>query len=300
VTYAETTWVNIERPKESDIACLKTNYPFHPLDLADCLSRLQRPKLDVYQDYLFLIFHYSVWEKVKRVAVAEQISVFLGSNYVITVHNGRFTPLVDLFRQCQSNEQVRKDYFANGSGFLLYTIIDRSVDSYFPILDKLLAMMDKVEDSVFDETVEAAKEVFILRRDIITQRRIMFPNRTTFGELEPKLARFSKIDLAPHFGDVMDHMGKICETLDELKEIIDAFKDTDYVLSTNRIKGFLRLLTILGSIAVPVLVISSIFSMNIYLPFSDRTNIILFVVLLVIMGAAAGLTFSYLRRKRWI
>ena len=301
VTFADTTWVNIERPKEGDISCLKDNYPFHPLDLADCVSRTQRPKLDIYQDYLFLIFHYSVWDKINRVAVAEQVSVFLGNNYVVTVHNGRFTPLVELFRQCQSNEDARKDYFSNGSGFLVYSIIDRSVDSYFPILDKLLVLMDNVEDRVFDETIEAAKEVFILRRDVVTQRRIMFPNRTTFGELESKISRFSKIDLTPHFGDIMDHMNKICETLDELKDIIEAFKDTDYVLSTNRIKGFLRILTFFAGIALPFVIISGLFSMNVFLPFSDRnTNIILFLLLVVIMGGISALTYFYLRRKRWL
>jgi magnesium transporter len=300
VTFADLTWVNIERPNEADIACLRENYPFHPLDLADCLSKIQRPKLDVYKDYLFLIFHYSIWDKVKRVSSAEQVAVFVGNNYVITAHNGRFMPLVDLFRRCRSDEQVRREHFGNGSGYLVYRIVDSSVDSYFPILDKLLELTDKVEDAVFDENIEAAKEVFILRRDIITQRRIMFPNRTTFSELESKLVRFSKIDLAPHFGDVMDHMNKICETLDECKEIIDAFKDTDYVLSTNRIKTFLRILTILGSIAVPFVVISGIYAMNVLLPGGNKNDFSMFIIIIVIMCLISGSMLYFLRRKRWI
>ena len=119
ITFGDLTWVNIERPTEADVACLvDSHYPFHPLDLSDCLSKTQRPKLDVYKDYVFLIFHYSIWDKVRRVSSAEQVSVFTGDKYVITLHSGRFTPLGNLFRQCQSDERVRREHFSNGSGFL--------------------------------------------------------------------------------------------------------------------------------------------------------------------------------------
>src|ERR1035437_1832248 len=298
VTWAEVTWVNIERPTEADMACLAESYPFHPLDLADCLSKIQRPKLDVYKEYEFLIFHYSVWYKIKRIGTAEQVSVFISAKYVITIHSGRFTPLANLFRQCQSDERVRQDHFKNGTGYLLYSIIDCAVDSYFPILDKLLTWADTIEESVFDENVEAAKEVFILRRDVITQRRIMMPNRLTFGELETKLARFSKVELAPYFGDVMDHMNKICETLDEAKDIIESFKDTDYILSTNRIKRFLRILTILGCIIAPFFIISCIYAL-ISIP-RGAASFPTFIIAIVLMVIIAGVTLVMLRSKRLI
>jgi len=296
-TMGDLTWINIEHPTDADIAFLKENYPFHPLDLADCVSKMQRPKLDIYEDYLFLIFHYSLWDKVKRVSTAEQVSVFLGDKYVVTVHNGRFTPLGNLFRQCQSDEQVRRENFSNGSGYLLYRIIDRSVDSYSPILDKILNLVDDVEEIVFDENIEASKEVFILRRDVIAQRRIMVPNRASFTELEPKLARFTKINLTPYFGDVIDHMNKICETLDECKDIIDAFKDTDYILSTNRIKRFMRILVILGIIAVPFVIITGIYSA---LPAIDKNDVRIFVVLLVAVFLVSGSALYFFRRKKLI
>ena len=287
-TFADLTWVYIQRPSASRLSCLSENYPFHPLDIADCLSKIQRPKLDVYKDYLFLIFHYSVWDKVRRVSSAEQVSVFVGNSYVITIDSGRFTPLINLFRRCQNDERVRQEYFSNGSGYLLYRIIDAAVDTYFPILDKLLTLVDSMEDNVFDENIEAAKEVFVLRRDVITQRRIMFPNRASFSELEPKLGRFSKIDLAPYFGDVIDHMNKICETLDECKEIVDAYKDTDYILSTNRIKRFMRILTILGTIVVPFIVILSIYTV-IMLHTNEQIYFNMFVIPIVIMCLVSGL-----------
>jgi magnesium transporter len=299
VTFSDLTWTYIQRPSESSVTCLRENYPFHPLDLADCVSKIQRPKLDVYKDYLFLIFHYSIWDKARRVASAGQVSVFVGNNFVVTIDSGRFTPLSDLFRRCQNDEEVRQEHFNNGSGYLLYKIIDCSVDTYFPILDKLLALVDSMEDSVFDENVEAAKEVFVLRRDVITQRRIMFPNRITFSEVEPKLARFSKVDLSPFFGDVIDHMNKICETLDECKEIVDAYKDTDYILSTNRIKRFMRILTVLGTILVPFVVIFSIYNV-ILLPTGERIHLSTFVTPIAIMCLVTGIILYIFHRRRLI
>ena len=146
----------------------------------------------------------------------------------------------DLLRECESSEDARKDYFSKGSGYLLYLIMDRAVDSYFPILDKILEPMDEVEDSVFDEEKEVAKEIGILRRDVITQRRVMFPERTLLMELDNKLKRFCKIDMTLFFNDIKDHMNKICETLDECKEVIEVFKDADYLLSSYRANRVIR------------------------------------------------------------
>lgn len=155
LTWGDLTWVNIEHPTEKETEFLAQNYPFHPLDLDDCLSRRQRPKIDEYKDYLFFVFHFPVFDKEAGIARPSQASVFIGENYLITLHQGELKPLVKLFRECQIDEQSRQEYFSYGSGFLLYRIIDRLVDYCFPILDKILGLVDEVEDSVFDENVEA-------------------------------------------------------------------------------------------------------------------------------------------------
>ena len=127
LTWGDLTWVNIEQPTEREMGYLKQNYPFHPLDLDDCLSRKQRPKLDEYKDYLFHIFHFTVYNKETRVSTHDQVSVFIGQNYLITVHSGLLKPLVKLFRDCQINEETRRENFSYGSGFLLYRILDLSL-----------------------------------------------------------------------------------------------------------------------------------------------------------------------------
>ena len=301
ITWGDLTWVNIQPPTQREIEYLAKNYPFHPLDLDDCLSRKQIPKVDEYPEYLFAIFHIPVYDKVTRVSTKRQWSAFLGDNFLVTLHTGELRTLTALFRDCQANEESRKEYFSNGSGYLLYRILDRSIDSYFPVLDKILSLMEDMEDNVFDEDIETAKELSILRRDIIAQRRVMFPTRTLFMSLERRLKRFTKVDITVYFGDLVDHMNKICETLDELKEVIEVFKDTDYTLATYRINRVTRLVTIFSTIVLPFLIVSSLYGMNVRLPGGLETGDIqtFLILLLVMLMIAAGMLFFF-RRRRWI
>jgi len=295
------TWVSIEKPTEQEIQYLAKNYSFHPMDLDDCLSERQRPKVDVYKDYIFLIFHFSIWNRATRISRHDQVSVFVGEKYLITVHDGQLKTLVGLFRQCQTDEGARQQNLGNGSGYLLYRILDRTVDAYFPILDKVLAWMDDVEDIVFDERVSAAQELSVLRRDIITQRRILNSLRAVTNETETKIKRFTKIDLTVQFGDVMDHLNKICDTLDEAKETIEVFKDTDYVLSTERLNIIMRVLTIAGTVILPSIVVSSIYGMNIPLPGGiERGSLQAFLFLLAIMLVISGAMLYAFHRRHWI
>jgi len=300
ITWGDLTWVNVEPPTQREIDYLAENYHFHPLDLDDCLSRKQLPKVDEYPEYLFAIFHLPVFDKVTRVSTKRQWSAFVGDKFLVTLHTGDLRTLSALFRDCQTNEESRQEYFSHGSGYLLYRILDRSIDSYFPVLDKILSLMEDMEDNVFDVDVETAKELSILRRDIIAQRRVMFPIRTLFLALERRLKRFTKIDLTVYFGDLMDHMNKICETLDEAKEVIEVFKDTDYTLATYRINRVTRLLTIFSTIVLPFLIVSSLYGMNVTLPGGREMGLQTFVILLVVMAVIAGAMLIFFRRRRWI
>jgi magnesium transporter len=301
IDLGDLTWINITKPTQREMDYLAKNFPFHPLDLDDCLSRKQRPKLDEYQDYLFFIFHFSVYNRATRVSTHDQVAVFIGDKYLITVHSGQLKTLVKFFRECQIDEEARRENFSRGSGYLLYRILDRTVDTYFPILDKLLSLMEDVEDRVFDENVEAAQELAILRRDIITQRRIMFPVRTVLAELENKLKRFTKTDISVYYGDLMDHMNKICETLDEAKEIIEVYKDTDFILGTDRLNRVMRVLTILSTIILPFLVVSSLYGMNVHMPGGITTGSwVPFIVIMAVMTFITGAMLLFFRHRRWI
>ena len=299
LTWGDLTWVNIEGATERETEYLAQNYPFHPLDLDDCLSRIQRPKIDEYKDYLFLVFHFPVFNQEAGVTTPSQLSVFIGENYLITLHKGELKPLVKLFRECQIDEESRQEYFSQGSGYLLYRIIDRLVDYCLPILNKVGDNIENVEDSIFSNGVRGTvKEISMLRRDIISFRRIIWPMRAVIGTLEPKLRHFTKMDMAVYFGDVTDHVDKIWDALDEYKEVIEGLNDTHDSLATNRTNEVIRILTIIATILLPITVVSSIFGMNIPLPFqnSSYSLLLVFLIMLVIISSM----LYVFRRQHWI
>jgi len=301
VTWGNLTWTDIVPPTEEAKKYLAERYDFHPFALDDCLSRKQLSKIDVYPGYIFFIFHFPVYNKETRISTKKQWSVFLGENFLVTLRPGDLITVDKLFRECELNEDSRKEYLGQGSGYLLYKLLDRAIDSYFPVLDKIMSLMEGMEDVVFDESIEAAKELSILRRDIITQRSIMFPTRDIFVEMENKLKRFSKTDLTPYYNDLMDHMNKICGTLDECREIIEVFKDTDYVLGTDRLNRVMRILTIFSTIILPFVAISSIFGMNVFAPGGiEKGSLTVFIILLIAMTLIAAGMLIFFRRRRWI
>jgi len=302
VTWEGLTWVNIERPTERETEYLAKHYPFHPLHLDDCLSRIQRPKIDESEDYIFIVLHFPVFHREPRVTSPSQVSIFISESYLITVHKGELKPLTKLFDACQSDERALKENLGRGSGYLLYRIVDRLVDYCLPILDKIIDNIEGVEEGIFDKLPrETVREISLLRRDIISYRRIIWPLRAVLGTLEPKTRRFVKEDMAEYFGDLLDHVDKIWDNLDECKEVIEGLSDTNNSLTSNRINEVMRVLTIIATIMMPLTVVSSIYGMNIGLPGGlDGGSSTTFGVMIGIMVLIAGGMLLFFRSRRWI
>jgi len=177
ITYGDLTWVDIVDPGEDVRGYLEERFGFNPMDLDDYFSLRQLSKVDEYQNYLSIIFHLPTYDKATRISTMFQWAAFVGDKYLVTLHPGLLRSLNDIRQECETSEAARKENMSQGSAYLLYNILDRAVDSYFPVLDKIISLVDDVEDAVFDEEMDAAKEISILRRDILTQRRVMFPLR---------------------------------------------------------------------------------------------------------------------------
>jgi magnesium transporter len=300
ITHNGITWTNIEPPTERETQYLAQHYPFHPLDLDDCLSRIQRPKIDEYKEYLFVVLHFPVFNPEARVTNPSQLSVFIGEKYVITLHRGELKPLVALFRDCELNEDAREEHFSQGTGYLLYRIIDRLVDYCLPIINKISANIEKTEDNIFKsrKMPSAIGDISTLRRDVIAFRRIIWPMRAVVASLEPRVRRFTDMDLAPYFGDMIDHVDRIWDALDEFKEIIEGLNDTHDSLATNRTNEVMRMLTIIATVLLPLTLLAGIYGMNVPLPFQDShySFILIFVVWVIIVTGM----LLFFRRKRWI
>ena len=158
------SWIDVRTPSLAEMEYLKRDYDFHPLALDDCLSRIQLPKVDEYEDYLFLVLHFPLFNKEARLTVPSQVSVFVSGDYVVTVHRGDLSPLTKLFSDCDASEGVREAVMGHSTGYLLYRILDGLVDYCRPIMNRLIEAVDNLEVRVFDMAAkELAREISVVK-----------------------------------------------------------------------------------------------------------------------------------------
>jgi magnesium transporter len=296
------TWLNLEKPTRREIEYLAEGYGFHPLDLDDCLSRIQRPKIDEYENYLFIVFHFPLFRKEAGVTVASQLSIFIGDDYLITLHDGVLKPLVKLFADCQTSEEARQANMKS-SGYLLYRITDMLVDYCLPITGKIMQNLERVEDEIFDtrRVGRVVRELSLLRRDILSNRRVIWSMRAVINSLESKTERYTTEDLVVFWGDVSDHVDKIWDTLDECKEIIEGLHAAQDSLSSNHTSETMRLLTVATTIMMPLTLVASIYGMNIALPkMGNESSFVSFIIIISIMLVAIVVMLLFFRSRRWI
>ena len=297
------TWFYIEKPTSQEVAFLAQRFHFHPLDLDDVLSRIQRPKIDEYDDYLFMVLHFPVFDKENRITRPSEINIFVGENYVVTVHcTGDLKPLTRFFQECEDSKESRERYLGRSSGFLLYHILDRMVASGFPILDKVTQNIDDIEDIILTKPVpETVREISLIRRDLISFRRVIHPQIAVIETLEREEYPFFKEDQEIYFGDIADHIRKIWDGLEDCKEVIDGLADTSNWLTSHRIQEIMRILTIIMGVLAPPTLIASIYGMNIPLPGGVNSGGLLTLgILLALMAITAGGIFFYMRHRRYL
>ena len=306
ITNKSLTWVDIQKPTREKMSILEQLYPFHELNIEDCLSKIQIPKVDRYEDHIFVILHFPTIDKEKSIPRTTQLAIFAGFDYLVTVQQGELKPLTEMFQICKVNEKQRDSFMGTSSGYLLHSIIDLLVDDLLHILMKLEGNLDDIEDVVFDEKVAVAKEISLLRREITTLRRVVIPLKRIILDLSKDIQKFSEEDLTLYFDDVKDHIDKVIEVLEESKETIEIFKDTDFMLSTEKSNKILAVLTILFTLSIPATVDAAIYGMNVNLPGGIETGpatffgpFTSFTLLVIAAILPAVIMIWYFKRQGW-
>lgn len=305
------SWIDLKNPDRKDVEALAEKFHFNELNVEDSIAKFELPKLDIYDDHIFFILHFPPLESKKVLPKYSQLSIFIGSGFLVTIHHGELKPLVDLVNSFESgNDTNRKHHLMEGSpGVLLHEIIDVLVDDLMHTIRRIIANLDDIEDRVFDETRSAARAISLLRREIYMIRRIVFPLKRIVLEINKNVEKFSKKEeeeLSLYFDDVIDHIDKVLDSLEESRETMDIYKDTDFMLSTEKTNKVLAILTIIFTLAIPATVIGTFYGMNVDLPggmggggmvFGPYTS---FIVILLASAIPAGLMFIYFRKLGWI
>ncbi|HSB56402.1 MAG TPA: magnesium transporter CorA family protein [Nitrosopumilaceae archaeon] len=298
------SWIDIQKPNRENMEELGKKFSFHQLNLDDCLSKIQLPKIDMYEDHMFIILHLPPIKR-ENGPKFNQLNIFIGKNYLVTVHQGDLDPLLEMYQICKTNKDERNILFGTSPAFLLHKIIDSLVDELFHTLKRIEASLDEIEEAVFDERKSDAHEISTLRREITSFRRIVIPLRRTILEISKGIKHFSTEDLTLYFDDVVDHIDKVLETIEESKETMDIYKDTDFLLSTQKTNKILALLTIIFTLSIPATTIAAFYGMNINFPGSNAEpwNILgrytTLVFILSVSAVPTILMFWHFYRRGW-
>jgi magnesium transporter len=299
-------WVKIDRPSAVEQAWLEERFDFHALDFEDVLSRNQRPKIDRYDDYLFIVLHFPIFDRsVGRLGTGE-LDIFVGPGYLITIPNQPLQPVEYLFERCRAKEELRDQLFSRGSGYLLYRVVDDCFDYCFPMLRKIGNKLDALESEIFEgRSEEIVRDISNVKQEIINFRKVIRPQRPVLRDLEQVKQRYlaEEIDLEIYFDDIVDASERIWDMLENYKEVIEALEETNESVISHRVNDILRVLTSISVIVLPLTLIASIFGMNVGLPGGDEpahgATVSFWVVVGVMVVLLVGMV-AYFRRRRWL
>ncbi len=276
VKYKGISWINVVKPTNEEIEYLSKNYKFHPLDLKDCLSPSQRPNLDKYMDYMFMILLFPVFNRKTRAIMASEVDFFIGDSYLITVHQDNLPPLVDLFELCSVNDEAKDKYFRDGIEKLLYTILNSLFLYCYPMLDHINMDVTELEKKIFAGLEKKmVREILITHRNITNFRKIMQTHKNVLKKLIDSRDnnKFTLNGLRVYFEELIEDTKDIWDTLQGFKEVIESLQKTNESLISFRINDIIKTLTIISVLALPITLVASVFGMNAkYTPFIGQPN----------------------------
>ena len=301
------SWIDLQNPDREYVEKLSKEYNLNALNIEDCLTKFEMPKLDTYGEHIFLILHFPPLVSSQVMPKYSQLSIFMGKNFLITVHQGDLKPLVDMVDVCKGDidPERKRRLLGKSTGVLLHEIIDALVDDLLHTLRRVIANLDEIEEGVFDERKSSARKISLLRREITMLRRIVNPLKRIVLETAKHVPRFSATeDLTLYFDDVIDHIDKVLDTLEESKETMEIYKDTDFMLSTEKTNKVLAALTIIFTLAMPATVIGTFYGMNVNLPGGmDEEGMGSYTTFILVILASlipAGLMYLYFRKLGWL
>jgi magnesium transporter len=300
-------WINIDRLDSKKVNALSEVHQFHQLAIDDCLSKNQLPKIDDYEDYLFIILHFPRYLKQRRFSIPTQVAVFLGRDFLVTVHSGDLKPINRIFEACRDSETARSNYMGKTSYYLVYRLILALVENLIQMAAKVMSDIEALEEKVFDETVDAVREVTGLRHNIANLRRTIFPLKRVLHEWERKIEHFSRDEtMDVYFGDLSDSIDKVWEIIESCKEMSEIYKDTDHIISSDRTNKILAILTIVFTFSIPATLIGTFYGMNVKIPggLEDAPTFLGPYTTFIIIIAAAVLSvlgmLAVFRKFRWL
>lgn len=289
-------WIDLYDVEPEELKRIAKIFNFHPLAIEDCLHDSPRAKMDDYEDYYFFVFHALRYneESDEEISTVE-LNVFLGPNYVVTIHKKKLLGLGKIAAVSLHHPR----FLDKGADYLLYAMIDSITDEYFPILDRINTRIDELEDEMYErKNKEVTEEFLALKRTIILIRRVILPQRRIFSNSNGKWQFEMTESNVPFFIDLIDHLERIVDSTETCRDLVNSALDTYYsIVSANQTEK-LNILTMISTIMLPLTFITGFFGMNVPLPYQDSPWMT--VVIFTILGALTWMMYCFFKKKKFL
>jgi magnesium transporter len=290
-------WVDLSEPSIPESLILSETFAFHPLSVEDAMSKLQYPKVEAYDGYLYVILHGIESKLAEHRFGTHDVDFFIGSNYLVTVHDGDSRSIADLRDHATRNQKI----LSEGPVALLHRIVDSMVDHYRPEMDKLEDRLDSLEDEIFGTSdPKLIRQILDEKRQVASLRRIVTPQRDVIA----RLARRDFVDVSAEmsfrFRDVYDHLVRVADDALMFQDRITGMLDAHLSNVSVRLNEVMKVLTLVTVLFMPPTLIAGIWGMNVPLPHFPGTDAAQFWW---VIGAMVTMTVGmllYFRGRRWI
>ncbi len=295
-------WIHISPITDGDISHLEQHYRFHPLDINDCREGVQRPKLDVYRNYLFMIFHFPNFDKQTRRVGVQSLNVFLGKDFIITMTKEPDETLEKLFGRMKRTSRFgpRYDALKNSSAYTLYKILDMLYRRNLPMINDIGKYLSDVEEDVYsNRNKEATAQLAVIRRNIMNLRRQLEPQVKMVDRLVNLKRSLIPEKLSVYLDDVHDYMENMWSALEGYRDTLDGLYNTNESFINQKTNEVIKTLTVISVALLPMTLVASIYGMNVTgLPFANHP-IGVWVVFFILAGIVLG-SIYFARRKNII
>jgi magnesium transporter len=294
---ASVSWVNIDGIHESEIIeKIGKIYNLHPLLLEDIMNTDQRPKMESYDDYLFIVLKMLFYDEREETTTMEQISIALGTNYVLSFQERESTIFDPLLEHLKNDKgRIRK----MGADYLLYSIIDAIIDNYFIILEKLGERIDDLEvQLVTSAKTETLKSIQKLKKEMIFLRRSVWPLREVINSMERGESTLIQSSTYVYLRDIYDHTIQAIDTIETYRDMLSGMLDIYLSSVSYRLNEIMKVLTIVSTIFIPLTFIVGLYGMNFeYMP--ELKSPWGYPSVLALMLAISVFMIYFFKRKKW-
>lgn len=291
-------WLNIKSPSEEDLSFLENTYHFHPLDIEDCRQTNQRSKIDIYDDYYFMILHFPVLDRQNRFIKVREVKIFWGEDYLITV--GKSHWVVDrLFDDAVEQEKKGDDFELGTSDALLYAILEKLMNETLYLLRKVGLELELINRELFSGRAEKTIErLSVTRKNIILLNTTFKPQLRVMKYFESGVVKGFADSMEEYWGNILDYYNRMWDMTEDYGELIEGLSTTFDSMQTNKTNQIMKILTLISSVVLPLTFLTGLYGMNVLLPLKD--NKWAFWVIIVFMVIIGGGMVLYFKRKKWL